>query len=172
MTRFYEHGGVTTLAYVRAALQLARAARNRVQVPSLCNWLGIFSSPKEKTTLRQVQRTLFTFKIEHHLSKDQILELYNQSDYLGQRAFGFAGCRTNLLRQTVKRDYSSRGGNARWLAQRPLALHPIANLPRAKLVSSMFYGACNELSFINDEQLQLAQQQHISTNSGNQNFGK
>jgi len=38
----------------------------------------------------QAVRSALAFKIEHSLTKDQILELYVNQIYLGQRAYGFA----------------------------------------------------------------------------------
>ena len=49
-----------------------------------------FFLSSEKTLTRKVFEAMLAFKIEHNLSKDQILELYiNQID-LGQSAYGFA----------------------------------------------------------------------------------
>ena len=39
---------------------------------------------------RKFSEALLAFKIEHSLSKDEILELYFNQIYLGQRAYGFA----------------------------------------------------------------------------------
>jgi penicillin-binding protein 1A len=44
----------------------------------------------EKTLTRKLYEALLAFKIEHSLTKDQILELYVNQIYLGQRAYGFA----------------------------------------------------------------------------------
>jgi penicillin-binding protein 1A len=44
----------------------------------------------EKTFTRKIYEILLAFKIESLLSKDQILELYMNQIFLGQRAYGFA----------------------------------------------------------------------------------
>ena len=44
----------------------------------------------EKTLTRKIYEVLLTFKLEHLLSKDQILEIYLNQIYLGNRAYGFA----------------------------------------------------------------------------------
>ena len=49
-----------------------------------------FFLTKEKTLTRKFNEALLAFKIEHSLTKDQILEIYINQIYLGQRAYGFA----------------------------------------------------------------------------------
>jgi hypothetical protein len=52
-----------------------------------------FFLSSERTLTRKVYEALLAFKIENNLSKDQILELYVNQIYLGQRAYGFAADR-------------------------------------------------------------------------------
>ena len=49
-----------------------------------------FFLSSEKTLTRKLYEALLAFKIEHSFSKEQILELYVNQIYLGQRAYGFA----------------------------------------------------------------------------------
>jgi penicillin-binding protein 1A len=49
-----------------------------------------FYLPTEKTFTRKIYEILLAMKIESKLSKDQILELYMNQIFLGQRAYGFA----------------------------------------------------------------------------------
>jgi len=49
-----------------------------------------FFLSKEKTLSRKFNEMLLSFKIEHNLSKDEILQLYINHIYLGQRSYGFA----------------------------------------------------------------------------------
>jgi membrane carboxypeptidase/penicillin-binding protein len=44
----------------------------------------------EKTYTRKIYEILLTFKLEHMLTKDQILEIYMNQIFLGNRAYGFA----------------------------------------------------------------------------------
>ena len=49
-----------------------------------------FFLSSEKTLTRKLSEVMLAMKIERSLSKDQILELYINQIYLGQRAYGFA----------------------------------------------------------------------------------
>src|SRR5690606_41166821 len=44
----------------------------------------------EKSYTRKIYEVLLTFKLEHLLTKEQILEIYMNQIFLGQRAYGFA----------------------------------------------------------------------------------
>ena len=49
-----------------------------------------FFLTREKTLTRKLREVLLAWKIEANLSKDEILELYVNQIFLGQRAYGFA----------------------------------------------------------------------------------
>jgi penicillin-binding protein 1A len=49
-----------------------------------------FFLTREKTVTRKLREVLLAWKIEANLSKDEILELYVNQIFLGQRAYGFA----------------------------------------------------------------------------------
>ena len=89
--RFYQHGGVDYLGVIRAALSnfVSGGARQGASTITMQVARNFFLS-KEKTLTRKFTEMLLAFKIEHSLSKDQILELYVNQIYLGQRAYGFA----------------------------------------------------------------------------------
>jgi len=89
--RFYEHGGVDYIGVIRAAFSnftsgTAKQGASTITMQVARN----FFLTKEKTLTRKFNEVLLTFKIEHSLSKDEILQLYINQIYLGQRAYGFA----------------------------------------------------------------------------------
>ena len=49
-----------------------------------------FFLSSERTYTRKLYEVAMAYKIERHLTKDQILEVYLNQIYLGQRAYGFA----------------------------------------------------------------------------------
>src|SRR3954462_9541133 len=89
--RFYQHGGVDYVGVMRAAFSnfASGGARQGASTITMQVARNFFLS-KEKTLTRKFNEMLLAFKIEHSLSKDQILELYVNQIYLGQRAYGFA----------------------------------------------------------------------------------
>jgi len=87
--RFYEHPGVDWMAIVRAGLDLARSHEKRQGGSTITMQLARnFFLSREKTYQRKLKEIVLAVKIERELTKDQILELYLNKIFLGQRAYG------------------------------------------------------------------------------------
>ncbi|MDO8306377.1 transglycosylase domain-containing protein, partial [Herminiimonas sp.] len=86
--RFFEHGGVDYVGIVRAAVHnLSGGARQGASTITQQVARNFFLS-SEQTLKRKIYEVLLAWKIEKNLSKDQILEVYMNQIYLGQRAYG------------------------------------------------------------------------------------
>ena len=88
--RFYQHGGVDYKGVARAAIENLRDARSQGASTITMQVARNFYLSTEKTFTRKIYEILLALKIESLLSKDQILELYMNQIFLGQRAYGFA----------------------------------------------------------------------------------
>jgi penicillin-binding protein 1A len=84
--RFYQHGGVDYVGVARAALSNFASGGVRQGASTITMQVARnFFLTKEKTLTRKFNEMLLAFKIESSLSKQQILELYINQIYLGQR---------------------------------------------------------------------------------------
>ena len=88
--RFYQHGGVDYLGILRAGLANFGESRSQGASTITMQVARNFYLSTEKTFTRKIYEILLALKIESLLTKDQILELYMNQIYLGQRAYGFA----------------------------------------------------------------------------------
>ena len=89
-TRFFQHGGVDYKGVLRAGLaNLGRVKSQGASTITMQVARNVYLS-SEKTFTRKIYEILLTFKLEHLLTKDQILEIYMNQIYLGNRAYGFA----------------------------------------------------------------------------------
>ena len=90
-SRFFEHPGVDYQGILRAAVNLVRTG-DRSQGGSTITMQVArnFFLSNEKTFLRKFNEIFLSLKIEHELSKQDILALYMNKIYLGKRAYGFA----------------------------------------------------------------------------------
>ena len=101
--RFYEHGGVDYIGVLRAAYSNFTSGGVRQGASTITMQVARnFFLSKEKTLSRKFNEMLLSFKIEHNLSKDEILQLYINHIYLGQRSYGFAVSRASLLCQIAQ----------------------------------------------------------------------
>lgn len=89
--RFYEHHGVDFVGLVRAALAVIQSGRKTQGASTITMQVArdYFLNP-HKTYVRKINEILLAFKIDHNFSKKEILELYLNKIYFGQRAYGVA----------------------------------------------------------------------------------
>jgi len=88
--RFYEHGGVDYWGILRAAIHNAMGGSRQGASTITQQVARNFFLSSEQTIKRKLYEVLLAWKIEKNLTKDQILELYMNQIYLGQRSYGFA----------------------------------------------------------------------------------
>jgi penicillin-binding protein 1A len=169
--RFYEHGGVDYLGVLRAALNnFSGGAKQGASTITMQVARNFFLS-KEKTFTRKFNEVMLSFKIEHSLSKDDILQLYINQIYLGQRAYGFAAAAQVYFGKPLAQVTVAEAAMLAGLPKAPSAYNPVVNPKRAKLRQLYVLRRMHELHFINDEQLQTAQQQPLVARHANQEFG-
>jgi penicillin-binding protein 1A len=129
--RFYQHGGVDYKGVVRAALENLRDARSQGASTITMQVARNFYLPTEKTFTRKIYEMLLSLKIESVLSKDQILELYMNQIYLGQRANGFAAASEVYFGKKLAAVTVAEAAMLAGLPKAPSAFNPIANPKRA-----------------------------------------
>ena len=87
--RFFNHPGVDWQGLVRAAISLIRTGEKRQGGSTITMQVARnFFLSREKSYMRKLNEIFLAFKIERELSKNEILELYLNKIYLGQRAYG------------------------------------------------------------------------------------
>ena len=75
-TRFFQHGGVDYKGMLRAGLaNLGKMKSQGASTITMQVARNVYLS-SEKTFTRKIYEILLTFKLEHFLTKDQILEIY------------------------------------------------------------------------------------------------
>jgi penicillin-binding protein 1A len=170
--RFYEHGGIDYMGVVRAAFSNFTSGSVKQGASTITMQVARnFFLTKEKTWTRKFNEVLLTFKIEHSLSKDEILQLYINQIYLGQRAYGFASAAQVYFGKPLAQVTIAEAAMLAGLPKAPSSYNPVVNPKRAKLRQLYVLRRMHELNYINDEQYELAQQQPIVTVRGNQEFG-
>ena len=130
--RFYQHGGVDYLGILRAGV--ANVGRMKSQGASTITMQvarNVYLS-SEKTYTRKIYEILLTYKLEHMLSKDQILEIYMNQIFLGNRAYGFASAAETYFGKPLKDITIAEAAMLAGLPKAPSAYNPISNPKRAR----------------------------------------
>jgi len=169
--RFYQHGGVDYMGVLRAALSNFTAGGTKQGASTITMQVARnFFLSKEKTFTRKFNEMLLAFKIEHYLSKDDILQLYINQIYLGQRSYGFAAASQIYFGKPLNKISLAEAAMLAGLPKAPSSYNPVVNPKRAKLRQLYVLRRMHELRYINDEQYHLAQNQVITTRRGSQEF--
>ncbi len=169
--RFYEHGGVDYFGVLRAAISNFTSGGVKQGASTITMQVARnFFLTREKTLSRKFNEVLLTFKIEHSLTKDEILQLYINQIFLGQRAYGFAAAAQVYFGKPLNQLTIAEVAVLAGLPKAPSLYNPAVNPQRAKVRQLYVLRRMHELHFIDDEQFQLAQQQPIAVMRGSQEY--
>ena len=130
--RFYQHGGVDYLGILRAGIaNIGRVKSQGASTITMQVARNVYLS-SEKTYTRKIYEILLTYKLEHMLSKDQILEIYMNQIFLGNRAYGFASAAETYFGKSLKEITIAEAAMLAGLPKAPSAYNPISNPKRAR----------------------------------------
>jgi penicillin-binding protein 1A len=168
-SRFYSHGGVDYRGLVRAALaNLGRIKSQGASTITMQVARNVYLST-EKTFTRKLYEVLLTFKMEHMLSKDQILEIYMNQIFLGNRAYGFAAASEAYFGKPMKELTVAEAAMLAGLPKAPSAYNPIINPARARSRQLYIIERMQENGFITAEQADAAKKQELKVRTGGDN---
>ncbi|WP_244847378.1 penicillin-binding protein 1A [Caballeronia sp. SL2Y3] len=160
--RFYDHGGVDLTGILRAgsvALTNGHASQGASTITMQVARNFFLSS--EKTYTRKIYEMLLAYKIERALTKDQILEVYMNQIYLGQRAYGFASAARVYFGKDLKDITLAEAAMLAGLPKAPSAYNPVVNPKRAKVRQEYILQRMRELGFISEDEYEKAAKQPL-----------
>src|SRR5262247_2129851 len=160
--RFYQHRGVDYVGVARAAMSNFASGGVRQGASTITMQVARnFFLSKERTITRKFNEMLLAFKIEASLPKDQILELYINQIYLGQRAYGFAAASQIYFGKRLSDLNLAEHAMLAGLPKAPSRFNPVANPQRAKLRQQYVLRRMRELALVTDEQYAAAEKQTV-----------
>jgi penicillin-binding protein 1A len=169
--RFYDHGGVDLTGIARAgfvALTNGHATQGASTITMQVARNFFLSS--EKTYTRKIYEMLLAYKIESKLTKDQILEVYMNQIYLGQRAYGFASAARVYFGKDLKDLTLAESAMLAGLPKAPSAYNPVVNPKRAKIRQEYILQRMDELHYITHEQYEEASTQPLVVKGAGKEF--
>lgn len=169
--RFYEHGGVDYFGIARAALHnLSGGARQGASTITQQVARNFFLS-SEQTLRRKLYEVLLAWKIEQNLTKDQILEVYMNQIYLGQRAYGFASAAQIYFGKQLSDITIAEAAMLAGLPKAPSANNPVVNPKRARVRQQYILYRMHGLGYITDEQYATAKDEALKIKMDSNAFG-
>ncbi len=164
--RFYSHGGVDYISVLRAAASNVAGGSQQGAGTITMQVARNFFLTREKTVTRKLREVLLAWKIEASLSKDEILQLYINQIFLGQRAYGFAAAAQIYFGKPLKDVTPAEAAMLAGLPKAPSAFNPVSNPRRAKTRQLYVLRRMHELRFLSDDQYQQAQSAPLVVRQG------
>ncbi len=160
--RFYQHSGVDYIGVIRAGLaNFGETGKSQGASTITMQVARNFYLSTEKTFTRKIYEILLALKIESQLSKEQILEIYMNQIYLGQRAYGFSSASEIYFGKPLNNVTVAEAAMLAGLPKAPSAYNPIANPRRATVRQLYIVDRMLENGFITPEQHDAARKQPL-----------
>ena len=164
-TRFYEHGGVDWIRALGAAkANLADFGSQGASTITMQVARNFFLS-RDKTLPRKLTEVALAYKIEKALSKDQILEVYLNQIYLGQRAYGFASAARTYFGKPLPDLTLAEIAMLAGLPQNPSSSNPVSNPQAARKRQQVVLKRMRELALITEPQYRRALAERLQVRS-------
>ena len=164
--RFFSHGGVDYLGVIRAGLaNVGRAKSQGASTITMQVARNAYLSA-EKSYTRKIYEILLTFKLEHLLTKDQILEIYMNQIFLGNRAYGFAAASEAYFGKPLKDITIAQAAMLAGLPKAPSAYNPIINPTRARSRQLYIIERMEQNGFITAQQAKTAKEEVLVVKTG------
>lgn len=146
---FYKHPGIEITGIARAAVTNLIMGRKVQGGSTITQQVAKnFFLSSERTYTRKLYEIAMSFKIEHLLSKDQILEIYMNQIYLGQRAYGFASAAQTYFGKPLNELTVGEAATIAGLPVAPSAYNPIKNPAWATMRRNYVLKRMYELGYI------------------------
>jgi penicillin-binding protein 1A len=160
--RFFEHSGVDLLGIARAAFaNMAAGGRTQGGSTITMQLARNFFLSNERSYTRKIYEILLAIKIEQTLTKPQILEIYLNQIFLGQRAYGFASAAQVYYGKPLAKISAAEAAMLAGLPKAPSAYNPVVNPKRAKIRQQYVLGRMRSLGYLTQEQYQDALKEEL-----------
>ncbi|WP_438866135.1 penicillin-binding protein 1A [Pseudomonas abieticivorans] len=154
---FENHYGVDPSSLVRAAAQLFKSGHIQTGGSTITMQVAKnYFLSSERSFSRKTNEILLALQIERQLTKDEILELYVNKIYLGNRAYGIEAAAQVYYGKSIRDVSLAQMAMIAGLPKAPSRFNPLANPVRAKERRDWILGRMFKLGKITDADYQAA----------------
>ena len=157
---FYEHPGIDSKAVIRAIItNLRNAGGNRRLVGASTITQQVaknFFLTNEVSYERKIKEAILSVKMEQALTKDQLLELYLNEIFLGQRAYGVAAAALIYFDKSLEQLNVAEAAYLAALPKAPNNYHPVRNHDAAVTRRNQIITLMKDNGYITKEEAQEA----------------
>ncbi|AZD58469.1 Multimodular transpeptidase-transglycosylase [Pseudomonas chlororaphis subsp. aurantiaca] len=154
---FANHYGVDPSSLMRAATQLVKSGHIQSGGSTITMQVAKnFFLSSERSFSRKTTEILLALQIERQLTKDEILELYVNKIYLGNRAYGIEAAAQVYYGKSIRDVSLAQMAMIAGLPKAPSRFNPLANPARSKERRDWILGRMYKLGKISEADYQAA----------------
>lgn len=155
--RFFEHPGFDYQGLIRAGINYALTGRRTQGGSTITQQLArAYFLTSERTFVRKAKELLLALQIEHAFSKQEILALYLNKIFLGQRAYGIAAGAEVYFGKNLNDLSIAEAATLAGIPKAPSQLNPVSNPERARERRGYVLRRMHELHYISEDELETA----------------
>lgn len=152
-SRFYEHPGIDPIGLVRAALVMITTGKKKQGASTITMQVARnFFLTRDKTIIRKIKEIFISIHMEQLLTKDEILTLYVNRIYLGQRAYGVGAAAQVYYGKDVADLTLPEMAMIAGLPKAPSTMNPITSRTRALTRRNVVLMRMHDVGYITDTQ--------------------
>ena len=154
---FANHHGVDFKSLIRAGSELIKSGHIQTGGSTITMQVAKnFFLSSERSFSRKINEILLALQIERELSKDEILELYVNKIYLGNRAYGIEAAAQVYYGKSISETTLAQMAMIAGLPKAPSRFNPLANAPRSKERRDWILGRMYKLGRIDQARFEAA----------------
>ncbi len=154
---FANHYGVDVASLMRAATQLLKTGHIQTGGSTITMQVAKnYFLTSERSFSRKINEILLALQIERELSKDEILELYVNKIYLGNRAYGIEAAAQVYYGKSIREISLAQMAMIAGLPKAPSRFNPLVNPTRSKERRDWILGRMYKLGRIDEARYQQA----------------
>lgn len=161
--QFFKHKGINYQAILRATFANIRAGRTVQGGSTITQQVAktLLLRDREKTFLRKLKEAMLSQQMEENLRKEDILYLYLNQIFFGERAYGIEMAARTYFKKTVTQLTLPEMAILAGLPQAPSRYSPVKNPLRAKERQTYVLHRMAEVGFITKEEAEAAIQEPV-----------
>jgi penicillin-binding protein 1A len=161
--RFFHHPGVDWQGIARAVFVAATTMEATQGGSTLTQQLVRTTLiTKEKQLRRKLREVFLALSLENELSKQEIFTLFVNTQFLGQRSYGFAAAAETYFGKALGEVDAAEAALLAGILQAPSRLNPVANVEQATDRRSYVLRRMRELGYLDEPAWQAAMDQPVS----------
>jgi len=155
--RFFDHPGFDYQGIARAAVNLILTGSRAQGGSTITQQLAReYFLTRDRTFIRKAKELILAMQIENSFEKQEILELYLNKIFLGQRSYGVAAAAQVYFGKTLDQLSVAEAATIAGLPAAPSRLNPVSNPDLARDRRSYVLRRMEELNYIDEESYQQA----------------